>query len=451
MDDGSVWSCGRNYQGRLCDGTTYDRCVLGPTKIINCRQVAVGDSGIALMADGTVWSWGSNSYGTRGYIGADSLILSPIPNMSNVKLISCSITNCYAIKEDGSIWAWGKNENGSLGDGSNEMRYVPVLLQGFPINIVAIVSSCAHTLALDDQGKVWAWGCNRNGQLGNGLTSDSYTPVQVPIDQVIAIDCGSSSSYALKEDGTVWAWGYNEICNLGIGNNTDMELPVQVSGLTDVVSISIGYNPMALKRDGTVWAWGLGTAVFGKNTNYGYLKYDVPEKVNIDDAIAISSGSSYIVKKRDGSIWAWGRNERGQLGIGLFDRGEEDDRWGIYTPTKILEPGSTPIPVVNPTPTFMSTPTLIINETDNNIINESDDSTLNNITTPYNDTTHVSQYPVPIDTQKMNNSSPDIINSTILSTTGNKPLLSIDYIILFAILIIFLIAGVILFINIDEK
>ena len=89
-----------------------------------------------------------------------------------------------------------------------------------------------HTVALKNDGTVWAWGRNNYGQLGDGTTTDSDTPVQAggssPLSGIIAIAAGESHTLALKNDGTVWAWGRNYYGQLGDGTTTDSDTPVQV-------------------------------------------------------------------------------------------------------------------------------------------------------------------------------------------------------------------------------
>ena len=110
-------------------------------------------------------------------------------------------------------------------------------------SVVAIEGGEGHSLALDSDGDVWAWGYNGHRQLGNvGCTSICPTPTRVPgVSDVDAISAGGVHSLALRSDGTVWSWGGGTYGQLGPGGCTVWcYTPSQVSGLADVVAISTG-------------------------------------------------------------------------------------------------------------------------------------------------------------------------------------------------------------------
>ena len=93
------------------------------------------------------------------------------------------------------------------------------------------------------QVRVWAWGYNGYGELGNGTITSSNVPVPVSgLANVVAVAGGGHHSLAVKQDGTVWAWGYNGYGELGNGTNTNSSVPVQVSGLANAVAVAGGYH-----------------------------------------------------------------------------------------------------------------------------------------------------------------------------------------------------------------
>lgn len=216
---------------------------------------------------------------------------------------SGAITSGYTVllKQDGTVWAWGHNEYGQLGDGTTTNRLnanlkcnregcipgdgtTPVQVSGLK-GVTAIAAGGGHTVALKNDGTVWAWGSNDHGLLGDGTTTDRYAPVQVSgLTGVTAIAASGTHTVALKNDGTVWVWG------LMIPD--DATTPVQVPGLTGVTAIAAGSFTVALKNDGTVWM-------------FAGVK---PEKAiqvrELTGVTAIAADGTHMVAlKNDGTIW----------------------------------------------------------------------------------------------------------------------------------------------------
>src|SRR5450759_3831659 len=132
-----------------------------------------------------------------------------------------------------SAWAWGYNSSGQLGNGTTTNSSTPVQVS-LPsgTTVTAIAGGGAHSLALTSSGQVLAWGSNSSGQLGNGTTTQSSTPVAVRLPSgstVTAIAGGGSHSLALTSTGQVLAWGYNYNGELGNGTITNSSTPVAVS------------------------------------------------------------------------------------------------------------------------------------------------------------------------------------------------------------------------------
>jgi alpha-tubulin suppressor-like RCC1 family protein len=166
-----------------------------------------------------------------------------------------------------TLSAWGNNYFGQLGDGTyGNNRTTPAEVSDLHgAEVKAIAGGQGHTLALNSDGTVWAWGYNFDGQLGDGTKANSTRPVRVgKLGRVQAIAAGAFFNQALKEDGTVWAWGSNtsgqdnELSGqLGDDAITSSNRPVEVGDLGGVEAIAAGSShSLALKEDGTVWAWG---------------------------------------------------------------------------------------------------------------------------------------------------------------------------------------------------
>ncbi|MCI0554499.1 MAG: chitobiase/beta-hexosaminidase C-terminal domain-containing protein, partial [Anaerolineae bacterium] len=210
--------------------------------------------------------------------------------------------------------------------------------------VVAVTGGSAHSVALKDDGTVWAWGLGGSGQLGNGGWGDKWEPTQVVnLSNVIAIASGTAQTYALKADGTVWAWGRNDIGQLGDGTTVDRCAPVSVSGLAGAIAIAGGeYHGAALCADGAVWAWGFNSnGQVGDGTRSNRLSPRVVQ--NLHGVIGISAGTHNLAQGSDGSVWSWGYNQYGQLGNGtLYDVREPAQITGFDLIERPVQPTFSP-------------------------------------------------------------------------------------------------------------
>ncbi len=306
--------------------------------------VAAGRTMImALKSDGTVWTWGLNNYGELGdgstvtygkdADGKDIKVIrnvpGPVVGLNDVVAIAAGRSTGAALKNDGTVWTWGENTYGTLGDGNTNVSLTsgssatPVRVIGLT-DIVSIALKRSHILALKSDGTVWAWGHNRNGQFGNGeATGDANSPGPVPVqvsdisDPGATIATGYWHSMALKSDGTVWTWGDNEAGELCDGTLINQLTPEKITGLYDLSAIEGGeYQTIALKRNGTVWMCGnnsAGQLGIGAATEESI---NTPVQViGLTNVVAITSGKYFSTAlKGDGTIWTWGVNNKGQLG-----------------------------------------------------------------------------------------------------------------------------------------
>lgn len=280
-------------------------------------KVSVGVwSSYALKSDGTVWAWGNNGSGRLGDNTTTSrLVPTQISTLSSIIDIASGEAHGLALKSDGTVWSWGRNNVGQLGDGTITTRKSPVQVPNLN-NVISIAANEDSSFALKSDGTLMAWGSNSYKKLGIGnITSSQKSPVPVHnLSNVTKMTMGLKNGAAIKQDGSLWTWGQND--NGQIGDNTiiDRNSAVQVTALNSVVFVAAGnLNMMAIKSDGTVWNWG----EYKTNGSIDYTQYREPHLVPINNArfIATNQGRAFVIKN-DNTLWAFGYNIGGKNGIG---------------------------------------------------------------------------------------------------------------------------------------
>jgi len=324
---GTLWAWGYNGKGQLGDGTVLAKS--SPIQIgsDNDWKSIIANSGtnpashtMALKTNGTLWAWGYNEF---GQLGDGTVVdkLSPIQIGSDSDWESISVGSNFtiAIKTDRTLWAWGNNLKGQLGDGTGINKNSPIQI-GSDNDWESISAGGESAFALKINGTLWAWGLSRFCQLGNGMSSpNQLSPIQIGSgSDWKLISTGENSTIALKNDGTLWAWGYNEFGQLGVGPpRSTLDTPTLIGSDNDWKSISVGGNfAIALKTNRTLWAWGYnGQHQLGDGT---WVDKTSPVQIGSDnDWESISAGTAHTVAlKTNGTLWAWGANGSGQLGKG---------------------------------------------------------------------------------------------------------------------------------------
>lgn len=323
--DSTLWAWGSSLNGQLGNGTFVDENK--PVLITNDKWIALsGGYGctMGIKKDGTLWGWGDNYSGQLG-LGTNSVNFNgqPLQVGTDNNWIEVYVygPTSFGIKNNGTLWGWGENSNGEMGDGTNIDRPTPFQL-GTANNWKSLAigsGGLGFALAIKTDGTLWAWGMNLNGQLGIGNNTNTFVPTQVGNENNWAqVSASYLFSIGLKTNGTLWGWGNND-GNLGTGNTTSVNSPIQIGTDTDWVYVSTMIENryvIAIKANGTLWAWGNNSNfTYGNGTNISQNVPTLIGSVTNWKSVAISERHVLAIKS-DNSLWAWGTNFYGELGDG---------------------------------------------------------------------------------------------------------------------------------------
>jgi alpha-tubulin suppressor-like RCC1 family protein len=299
----------------------------------NWKQVSGNDiSSAAIKTDGTLWTWGGNSYGQLGNNTAisRSTPVTTFAGGTNWKQVSGGAFHTAAIKTDGTLWTWGANFYGQLGNNTTTQRNTPVTTFAGGNNWKQVAGGSAYTAAIKTDGTLWLWGFGDVGQLGNNLFANRSTPITTFAGGTNwkQVATGSAHIAAIKTDGTLWVWGRNSYGQLGDNTIINRSTPVTTfAGGTNWKQVDCGgFHTTVIKTDGTLWTWGrnvygqLGrplitwivtpVTTFAGGTNWADTATGASEEL-----YTLGGGQTYTAAvKTDGTLWVWGHNYYGNLG-----------------------------------------------------------------------------------------------------------------------------------------
>jgi len=229
---------GNNDSGQVGDGSKTQS--LTPKKVVGLDSgiVAISVGGwhaCALNTEGGVKCWGGASYGTIGNGFNDFGI--PFPTQVfglelGVAAIAAGYEHTCALTKAGAVLCWGRNAEGQLGDKTTVNKNVPTPVVGLESGIVAITAGYDHSCAVTTSGAVRCWGYNAYGQLGGNGKYNSTESVQVAnlYSGVIAVSAAHYHTCAYTSADKIMCWGRNDSWQIGDGSSTERYTPVEVVG-----------------------------------------------------------------------------------------------------------------------------------------------------------------------------------------------------------------------------
>jgi len=285
---GNVWGFGNNALGQLAimGGGTK----LTPDLIWDSGNIIQVSSGFShfLFLDTQGRVWGNN-------IGGNGLGPYLIPGLEKIIQVSCGARHSLCLDQQGRVWAFGDNQWGKLGLGDNVDRNVPTLIPNFD-GIVQVAAGGYRSHCLDDQGRVWSFGANASEQLGfsDDFIANNSVPKLIPnFNGIVQISAGGAHTLCLDNQGRVWGFGSNNNGALGLEGNHNRVIPTLNPNLNNIIQVSAGQtHSLCLDNQNAVWAFGNGDGRLG----LGDLKNNVfkPTQIsNLYRVIQVSAGTNH--------------------------------------------------------------------------------------------------------------------------------------------------------------
>ncbi len=321
---GAVVCWGANADRQLGDGTTNGSPTpVAVVQITDATQVSVGVSfGCVIRKDGSVACWGDDTAGQLGD-GVQTTRSQPAPVMgvANVVQLATAYHTACALTQAGDVYCWGDNAHGQVGIASPAQVVNATKVAGLVgIKAIGSGSSATHFCAVGGTGSMQCWGEGGSGQLGNGATADSPSPVPVTsIDDAVGVTSGSAFTCAWRKSGAINCWGTNGWRQLGVGDTSppgSTSTPLPVSGINNAVSAAAGGSlACAVQSSGDhVSCWG--SNISGSLGRATLINSPVPVQVKTaEKTTAIATGAQHgCAIGASGGVACWGMNDIRELG-----------------------------------------------------------------------------------------------------------------------------------------
>jgi alpha-tubulin suppressor-like RCC1 family protein len=273
--NGNLYAWGDAYGNRLGIGSTTDKntpfTIAPPAGKKYVAVSAMEENGLALTNTGEGYSWGACYYGSCGAGNSTARTVPTRINLSNIVKISAGRANGGAIDSSGNLYIWGSNYYGQLGVGASgavsgnshgsitggSSGNAPQMWNDFT-DVKDVCYGWAHAIVVKNNGEVWVWGNNNAyGRVGNGSTSNQYTPKQLSsISGAQSCYANENHSLVVTSSGALYIWGENSYGEVGNGATTSVTSPFQVVSST-VLRGTIGIDSAhTISTDSAIYGWG---------------------------------------------------------------------------------------------------------------------------------------------------------------------------------------------------
>jgi alpha-tubulin suppressor-like RCC1 family protein len=322
--EGGLYCFGNGSTGALGNGTTQDRPV--PTRANSRTSYSTvtcgGTLSCALHSDGSVECTGLGKDGGSGAF-TDRFEFGPVATSESITFINAGESHVCAIGESARLYCWGANAEGQLGQpdpfpGEGPPSSTPLEVP-HTTGFRRVSAGQGHTCAIDTDGALYCWGRNTNNELGlgDGAADQLRTPQHVGTDADWSeVRAGQNHTCALKTDRSLWCWGNNESGQLGTGDTTSSDLPSRIA--SDVDALDLDTFHTCILRAGTVECTGRGDeGALGTGTLDQSTFQPAPLSAS---ALELGVGRFHTCVATASRVLCTGQNDDGRLGVGDFER-----------------------------------------------------------------------------------------------------------------------------------
>ena len=337
-----VWCWGRGVNGVLGNGTTVTE-QSSPVQVSGSAGYtavfAGADAACALNAVGQAWCWGANA---GGQLGDNTTTMKLLPTLvsggQTFTRISMGQLHACALDGSGAAWCWGPNSR--LGDPGTTANFLtPHAVVGAP-SFTQIAAGFSNTCAITAAGAAWCWGFSPSGEAGMGGVLAGGDKIARPVVGGHAFKSISSNSgghfCGVATTGEVWCWGANTFGQLGNGTTVSSSTPVQLSTSLKFIAVAAsGSFTCGIVADGTAWCWGL-NGLLGTGSGFGQPQ-QVPTPVAVLGGrvfTEIATGGAHTCARAVDGTWCWGSSGNGRLGNGVATSGVTQ----FLAPVKVVFP-----------------------------------------------------------------------------------------------------------------
>ena len=321
-DDGTAHSFGKNDKGAL--GLGHNDHVSLPTPIPNLPQIKQVSCGgyftVCVDYEGFIWSFGDNGFGQLGTGNTTNFnIPQKILSIPPVVSVSCGSSHTLIITNDDNLWSFGDNNFGQLCHGDQKYRSKPH--KTLFSNISRISAGFHHSLFQNNEGEIFACGNNMSGECGSGqFNLCQITPSLIPNtpSNIVQFVCGAGHSFFLDSEGNVFSVGNNYYGQLGLGHNRNQNELNKIPNIPLIKIIScVNASCYLIDFEGNLWT--IGSNGYGQLGHGDNIHKNTPQIIStLKDIQQISNGCGFHIfaKNSQNQIFATGYNDYGQLGTG---------------------------------------------------------------------------------------------------------------------------------------